>query len=202
MAKTTVPRMLADSAPGRRGEILDAALFVFSQRGYDGGSMREVATLVGVSEPALYRHFASKEEMFLSLIDAIAERLRVEGFALMDAAHARSLRAQLLAAIADRRQAMRELAPLLRTVLVAAAHNPVFLKRYRAAIVLPIREHLTATAVRLDDEFGLVDGTVDLEARVRALMALFIGTFVSSVMLEDAPDEAAADAVLRVMRWR
>lgn len=201
MADTTAPRMLADSVPGRRGEILDAALAVFAERGYDSGSMREVAALVGVSEPALYRHFSSKEEMFLALLEAVATKLRGEAFALMDAAHAATLRDQLLLAFADRRQALARSAPLLRTVMVAAVHNPVFLDRYREALLIPMRDHLTLTAERLDLEFALLDGARDRDARVRALMALFVGTFVSGVVLADRPDEAAADAVLRVMRW-
>ena len=39
--------------PGRRGEILGAAAEVFAERGYESGSMRDIAARVGVSEPSL-----------------------------------------------------------------------------------------------------------------------------------------------------
>ena len=38
-------------------------------------------------------------------------------------------------------------------------------------------------------------------ARARALLALFVGTMASSFLLADRPDEAVADAALRIMGW-
>lgn len=51
--------------------ILDAALELFSQRGYDGVGLREIAARVGIRESALYKHFAGKQELF----DALVERM-------------------------------------------------------------------------------------------------------------------------------
>ncbi|MBI5232562.1 MAG: TetR/AcrR family transcriptional regulator [Coriobacteriales bacterium] len=197
----TDSELFADEEGGRRGEILDAALGVFAERGYDAGSMREIAGRVGVSEPALYRHFPGKEAIFLTLMDAVAGRVSREAFALLEQAHAETLREQIIAAFADRREAMTRYAVLLRTVVTAAAHHHAFLVRYRERVVLPMKEALTVNAARLDDEFGLTDGDIDRDARVRALMGLFVGSMISSFVLGDQPDEAVADAALRVMRW-
>ena len=62
--------MVTGLEPGRKGEILGAAAGVFAERGYDGGSMRDIAVRVGVTEPALYRHFPGKEALFLALMRA------------------------------------------------------------------------------------------------------------------------------------
>ncbi|MEP3116215.1 helix-turn-helix domain-containing protein [Nisaea sp.] len=54
--------------PETRGRILDAALEVFSERGYDGATVRQIAAKVGVSDPALYAHFKGKQEIFEALL--------------------------------------------------------------------------------------------------------------------------------------
>jgi len=193
--------MFAEMEPGRRGEILDAAVGVFSERGYDGGSMRRIADRVGVSEPALYRHFPGKEALFLAMMRATAGRLRGEAFTLIDSVGPDTLRARLLSSFADRRRAIRLYGPVLRTVLAAVAHNPAFLEAYRNEIVRPMLEALTVKAAQLDAAFGVDTDDADRACRVRALMALFVGYFVTSIILDDESDAAIADAVVRVMGW-
>src|SRR5580693_6601953 len=62
-----------------RQAILDAALHVFAEKGYFGSSLRDIATVVGVRESALYNYFRSKEALFEALIladqQSKAERL-------------------------------------------------------------------------------------------------------------------------------
>lgn len=53
-----------------RQAILDAALDLFAQKGYFGTSLRDVASLVGVRESALYNYFESKDALFDALIVA------------------------------------------------------------------------------------------------------------------------------------
>ena len=54
----------------RREEILDSALSVFGKSGYNGGSLREIADSVGISQAGLLHHFESKS----SLLTAVLER--------------------------------------------------------------------------------------------------------------------------------
>lgn len=53
----------------RRHEILDTAVQVFGQYGYAGSSLRRIAEDVGVSTPALIRHFGSKEGLFVAMLE-------------------------------------------------------------------------------------------------------------------------------------
>ena len=41
---------------------------VFSERGFDGATVRQIAARVGVSDPALYAHFKGKQEIFEALL--------------------------------------------------------------------------------------------------------------------------------------
>jgi AcrR family transcriptional regulator len=64
--KPTRGRPPRSDRPDTRGRILDAALEVFSERGFEGATVRQIAAKVGVSDPALYAHFKSKKR-FLKL---------------------------------------------------------------------------------------------------------------------------------------
>jgi AcrR family transcriptional regulator len=62
----------------RERQILDAAVAVFGERGYQAASMDVVAERVGVTKPVLYAHFGSKEGLLLACIArARAELLEV-----------------------------------------------------------------------------------------------------------------------------
>src|SRR5262245_25280353 len=50
-----------------RERILNIALQLFSEQGYEGTSLREIAERLGVTKAALYYHFKSKEEILLAL---------------------------------------------------------------------------------------------------------------------------------------
>jgi AcrR family transcriptional regulator len=58
----------------RREAILDAAIQLFSERGFRGTTTRELAAAVGVSEPTLYQHFATKSELYSAIIDLKSTR--------------------------------------------------------------------------------------------------------------------------------
>lgn len=62
-------------ADGRqtRQAILDAALDLFAEKGYFGTTLRDIATVVGVRESALYNYFQSKEALFDALITTARE---------------------------------------------------------------------------------------------------------------------------------
>jgi AcrR family transcriptional regulator len=59
-----------------RRDILEAAAGVFARRGYAAATLADLAQAAGYAAPSLYRYFASKEEIFRSLIELIKEDLR------------------------------------------------------------------------------------------------------------------------------
>lgn len=54
----------------RRAEILEAALENFSQNGYRGASINEIAKSAGMSTPRLLYHFSDKQELYTELLKA------------------------------------------------------------------------------------------------------------------------------------
>src|SRR3954447_24931473 len=57
------------SAVDRRAAILDAALEVFSSRGYHAASIDEIAGEAGISKALIYEHFPSKKDLHASLLE-------------------------------------------------------------------------------------------------------------------------------------
>ena len=50
--------------------ILDAALTLFAENGYDGTSVEQIANIVGIKAPSLYKHYKGKEDILNALIDS------------------------------------------------------------------------------------------------------------------------------------
>ncbi|GAA4381913.1 helix-turn-helix domain-containing protein [Nocardioides caricicola] len=59
----------------RRQLIVDAAGHVFNERGYHAASLEEIAARVGITAPALYRHFSNKYELFAECAGFMADGL-------------------------------------------------------------------------------------------------------------------------------
>jgi len=88
----------------RRELIVDAAGRVFNERGYHGTSMEEIAQRVGITAPALYRHFPNKYALFAECANAMADGL----LAVRDTVPAEAGLEQLLTAITRETLAHRD----------------------------------------------------------------------------------------------
>lgn len=56
--------------------ILQSALALFSSRGYDATSVREICEAAGITKPTLYHFYGSKEGVYRSLVDGVLEDFR------------------------------------------------------------------------------------------------------------------------------
>jgi len=65
-AATSGARMTGED---RRLQILRVAMRLFSQRGFRGTTTKEIAVAAGVSEAMVFRHFATKEELYSAILD-------------------------------------------------------------------------------------------------------------------------------------
>jgi AcrR family transcriptional regulator len=69
-----------DSRESARDRILRVAAHLYAQRGYHATSMRDIAQAAGVTKPLIHYHFASKSQLFASLlqgaVDSCADETR------------------------------------------------------------------------------------------------------------------------------
>ncbi len=75
LAEITKPDAAANGGSGRmageerRQQIVRVAMRLFSQRGFSGTTTKEIAREAGVSEAMVFKHFATKEELFNAILD-------------------------------------------------------------------------------------------------------------------------------------
>ncbi|WP_306748400.1 SACE_7040 family transcriptional regulator [Saccharothrix yanglingensis] len=68
----------------RRDQILAAAAELFARHGFHGVGIDDIGAAVGISGPALYRHFRSKDAMLGEMLTQISERLLEGGVARVE----------------------------------------------------------------------------------------------------------------------
>ena len=69
----TAPRM---AAADRRQHLIETAIRLFTEGSYRGTTTAEIARAAGVSEPILYRHFASKRDLYLAALEHVWAKTR------------------------------------------------------------------------------------------------------------------------------
>ncbi|HEY8518318.1 MAG TPA: TetR/AcrR family transcriptional regulator [Candidatus Binatia bacterium] len=74
--RRTPERETRPSADATRERILEAAIELFSERSYDGATLRDIAARAGVTQPLLNYHYRSKDDLWRAAVDALFERLR------------------------------------------------------------------------------------------------------------------------------
>lgn len=58
------------SGTDRRNQLIDVAIDVFSRKGFGGTTTREIAAAAGVTEAIIFRHFATKQDLYKAILDA------------------------------------------------------------------------------------------------------------------------------------
>jgi AcrR family transcriptional regulator len=65
-----MPRL---KAPQRREQLVSVATKLFAERGYEATTTAAIADAAGVTEPILYRHFSSKQDLFVAIVREMCE---------------------------------------------------------------------------------------------------------------------------------
>src|SRR5205085_192912 len=62
------------SAEDRRNQIVEIAAELFSQKGFRGTTTKEIAERAGVSEAIIFRHFATKDDLYAAILSSRLRR--------------------------------------------------------------------------------------------------------------------------------
>jgi TetR/AcrR family transcriptional regulator len=76
LASDTTDRATRPSADPTRDRILAAAVDLFSERSFDGATLREIAQRAGVTQPLLNYHYRSKDDLWRAAVDSLFDKLR------------------------------------------------------------------------------------------------------------------------------
>src|SRR4051812_5823377 len=123
----------------RPGEIVDAALHVFAEKGFAAAKLDDIARRAGVSKGALYLYFETREEIFRAVVDqAIAPNMQV--VRAMVAAHPGPL-SDLLRLVAERVGTLMETLPVggvVKMVIAEAGNFPQLARGWDHDLAAPI----------------------------------------------------------------
>lgn len=155
-----------------REALLDAAYAAFCMAGYAGSSLDQIAGDAGFTKGALYANFASKEELFLALIErqnsSLFEQWSASGITSNDTPHSLidSLGHWLSASMKDNREWFLVNAEFA----ILAARRPELAARHLVTI-----EKSCSTLATLIDEVGNNRPQEDSAAAARIVLALMDG---------------------------
>ena len=129
------PSMSVSEVDTTRDRLLEAAVQLFAARGFRGASLRELAEAVGITPPALYNHFSSKEALYRA---AVRETFERSG-------------GRLLAALQTQRPPMERLREFLRELATETRERTDFRHLLMRELLDGDREHLEFLARQVFD---------------------------------------------------
>jgi AcrR family transcriptional regulator len=157
-------------AAERRRRLVDTALRVFAEGSYRGTTTAEIAREAGVSEPILYRHFASKRDLYLACIEASWDRLRaVWDQAIERADSSTEFLPAMSGCYLSIRDAKHRVAELWMQATVEAADDPE-VRRFLRRELREVRDYVAAVIRRCQAE-GTVLAERDPEAEAWIFVA-------------------------------
>jgi AcrR family transcriptional regulator len=138
----------------RRPLVLDAAMEVFLEHGFEGASMEAIARAAGVSKPVVYDCFVSKDELFKALFQREEKRVMEEvQRALPEEATAKGAEAAIAEGITAFLRAVAEAPKSYRVVLLGeGGMNASVARRVRAGRRQQVEAAAEAARTRLDPE--------------------------------------------------
>jgi AcrR family transcriptional regulator len=66
------------AAINRKQQILEFATEAFSRDGYDRVTVKQLADRCGITEPAVYRHFQSKDAIYITVLESLRDRVQCQ----------------------------------------------------------------------------------------------------------------------------
>lgn len=157
----------------RRQELIDAALHLFAEKGYDGASIRDIARRAGVTEALVYHYFRSKEHLFEEVIKArsFAPVLR-QVLNEMENAHPSAVLRQVMEEFLDM---LWYNASMARMFIIEFMRNPICARYFRAIV----EENTANLAQYLQEQQhrGVFRADIDAQAVAEMLLGMAFSLF-------------------------
>jgi AcrR family transcriptional regulator len=179
-----------------RDRLLDAAIAVFREKGYDGTGVQEIARRAGLTTGAIYANFRGKADLLFSAIHARSgpefdELLRSNRVSVS----ARELLAELGSHLLDRADPADRQGGLLIEAIVAARRDRQVGDLVRGLI--DQRLSAISALVELARNEGDVDDDVDTDTLTRFCLVLALGSLLYTSVGIEEPGEREWAALIR-----
>jgi len=194
MTATTEKRTPTEKPAGpgtsTRERILDIALELFTEQGYDKTSLRDIAERLGTTKAALYYHFKSKSDILLEL----HLRLHAMGRDVLDELEA-------LETGPDRAAAWPRLLDRFITQVAANRQLIALHQRNQSAVEsLHESERHHAANGDMEEQFRRLLRSPDIPKETRVRMACSIGAVMAGLLSSEMFDDLPADELTELVR--
>ena len=188
------------TGPERKRAVVETACKIFAKGSYRGSTTAQIARETGVTEPVLYRHFASKRELYLACLDSVWEQVRMlwERTLEREPDPANWVKAIGKAYLEARAAARIVLVDLWIQALTEAADDP----EIRRALRLQVREvhEFVADVIRRAQAEGAVIAARDPDAEAWIFISLGLLSTIDHRLGSIVGDEFA-DIVASRREW-
>jgi AcrR family transcriptional regulator len=175
-------------AEARRASVLAAACKVFACGSYRGTTTADIAREAGVTEPVLYRHFASKRDLYLACMDWSWERVKEMWTERLEAEPDPGLWISAMGRAFIEAEAERPVVSPMWVQALAEAREDEEIAGYMGAHMRAVHDHV-ADVVRRSQAAGGIASERDPDAEAWIFIALGLLTMADEVVgthLQDA----------------
>ncbi len=165
----------------RRTQILDAAITVFSEKGFHRATIKEIARVAGIADGTIYTYFASKDEVLLAVLDRLNETTeRRQQFVLGDE---QDLKAFFRAYLQQRMALLWPNAEVFRAVLPELLVNGELRRLYYEQVLAP--------TIAVGEQFFQARNE-QLQINIPLTVRAIAGTLLGLLLLQLLGDEVLA----------
>jgi AcrR family transcriptional regulator len=175
-------------AEARRASVLAAAGKLFACRSYRGTTTADIAREAGVTEPVLYRHFASKRELYLACMDWSWANVKEMWAERVEAEPDPALWISTMGRAFIEAEAERPVVSPMWVQALAEAREDPEIADYMSAHMREVHDHVTAV-MRRSQEAGGIAPERDLDAEAWIFIAIGLLTMADEAVgphLQDA----------------
>jgi len=168
--------------PEKQKKIMDAAIAIISEKGFNASTTSEIARLACVAEGTIFRYFKTKKDILrgimIHLVNLTSEPLVLENFQKILLNHEeKDLRSIIKALLRDRFALLEAIYPMLRIVATEAMYHEDIRKILHEKIISRSMEIFKLFRDEMVSK-GLMDGDIDPSAASRSIFSNIVAFFI------------------------
>ena len=160
--------------PEKEQKILEAAIDVFSERGFSGATTSEIAKRAGIAEGTIFRYFKTKKDILrgilIQMLNLAGEPIIIEGVRkILLNAENKDLREVLKAFICDRLEVLELVFPMIKVIITEALYHDDIREAFFQNIISKAFEVFTLFHRQMLER-GLIRENVNALAMARSII--------------------------------
>ncbi len=191
----------------KQAKIVQAAIEIFSEKGFAATSTSEIAKRAGVAEGTIFRHYKTKKDLLISIVLPVISKFAVPFFAekfLNEVFHDENLEdieGLLRILIKNRFEFVKNNVPLIKILLQEMAYHSEIQENFKKVFVTKVLPKFQATVKHFQKQNQIVDFPV--ATVLRLTMTTIIGFLVTRfIIMPDYPwdDEKEIEYTIQFVR--